>query len=212
MSTNDLKNLANAADAERRSRAAAATLPDLAARDGLLDVAVATMDSPIGELLVAVTPRGLAYVAFQDDDRDELYARLARGLSPRILEAAAPTDETRRELNEYFRHERRRFDLKVDRRLIGDFAWEVLRATRKVTFGHTATYGEVAAAIGRPKAARAVGGALGSNPIPIVIPCHRVVGSGGRLTGYAGGLPRKELLLELEGVLAPGMHAVQPVD
>jgi methylated-DNA-[protein]-cysteine S-methyltransferase len=210
--TTDLKRLAEAADADTRSKRAAARLPDLAAREGLLDVAVATMDSPVGELLVAVTPKGLAAVAFEGENRDELYAQIARKLSPRILEAAAPTDEARRELDEYFARRRTRFDLKIDRRLIGGFAWDVLSATRKVTFGHTATYGEVATAIGRPKAARAVGGALGSNPIPIVIPCHRVVGSGGRLTGYAGGLPRKELLLELEGVLAPGMHVVQPVD
>jgi methylated-DNA-[protein]-cysteine S-methyltransferase len=193
-----------AAEAERRSRTAAADLPEPAVRDHLVDVAVATMDSPIGELLVAVTPRGLACVAFQGEDRDELFARFARRLSPRIMEVAGPTDEARRELEEYFRHERRRFELKVDRRLIGDFAWDVLRATRKVPFGRTVTYGEVAATIGRPKAARAVGGALGSNPIPIVIPCHRVVGAGGKLTGYAGGLPRKELLLELEGASGPG--------
>ena len=212
MKTNDLKRLATAAKAERRSRTAASALPGLAVRDHLVDVAVATMDSPIGELMLAVTSRGLAYVAFQDEDRDAIFARLAAGLSPRIMEVAGPTDEARRELDEYFRHARRRFELKVDRRLIGDFAWDVLRATRKVPFGRTATYGEVAATIGRPKAARAVGGALGSNPIPIVIPCHRVVGAGGRLTGYAGGLPRKELLLELEGVLEPGMDVVQPVD
>jgi methylated-DNA-[protein]-cysteine S-methyltransferase len=204
MRTNDLKRLMTAAEAEHRSRGTAAALPDLAVRDHLVDVAVATMDSPIGELLVAVTPRGLAYVAFQDEDRDELFARFARQLSPRIMEVAGPTDEARRELDEYFERERTRFELKVDRRMIGDFAWEVLRATRKVPFGRTATYGEVAATIGRPKAARAVGGALGSNPIPIVIPCHRVVGAGGKLTGYAGGLPRKELLLELEGVIQPG--------
>jgi methylated-DNA-[protein]-cysteine S-methyltransferase len=199
MKTNDLKRLATAAEAERRSRTAAAALSERAVRDHLVDVAVATMDSPIGELLVAVTPKGLAYVAFQDEDRDELFARFARRLSPRIMEVAGPTDEARRELEEYFRRERTHFELKVDRRLIGDFAWDVLRATRRVPFGRTATYGEVAATIGRPKAARAVGGALGSNPIPIVIPCHRVVGVGGKLTGYAGGLPRKELLLELEG-------------
>lgn len=204
MKTNDLKRLVTAAEAERRSQTAAAALPEVAVREHLVDVAVATMDSPIGELLVAVTPRGLAYVAFQDEDRDALFARFARGLSPRILEVAGPTDEARRELDEYFRRERTRFELKVDRRLIGDFAWDVLRATRKVPFGRTTTYGEVAATIGRPKAARAVGGALGSNPIPIVIPCHRVVGAGGKLTGYAGGLVRKELLLELEGASEPG--------
>jgi methylated-DNA-[protein]-cysteine S-methyltransferase len=199
MKTNDLKRLVTAAEAERRSRKAASTLGELAVGDHLVDVAVATMDSPVGELLVAVTPRGLACVSYQDEDRDELFALFARRLSPRILEVAGPTDEARRELEQYFRGERTRFELKVDRRLIGDFAWDVLRATSKVPFGRTATYGEVAATLGRPKAARAVGGALGSNPIPIVIPCHRVVGAGGKLTGYAGGLPRKELLLELEG-------------
>jgi methylated-DNA-[protein]-cysteine S-methyltransferase len=203
MNANELKRLAKPSDAERGSRQAAVAFPPLAVDAGLVDVAVATMDSPIGELLVAVTPRGLACVAFEDEDRDALFARLARDLSPRILEAAAPTDETRRELEQYFGRDRTKFALKVDRRLIGDFAWDVLTATRRVPFGRTATYGEVAARIGRPKAARAVGGALGSNPIPIVIPCHRVVGAGGRLTGYAGGLPRKELLLELEGARMP---------
>ena len=203
MNANELKRLAKPSDAAHAARRAAAAFPPAAVDAGLVDVAVATMDSPIGELLVAVTPRGLAYVAFEDEDRDVLFARLARGLSPRILEAAGPTDEARRELDEYFGRDRRKFALKVDRRLIGDFAWNVLTATRRVPFGRTATYGEVAATIGRPKAARAVGGALGSNPIPIVIPCHRVVGAGGRLTGYAGGLPRKELLLELEGARMP---------
>jgi len=201
MKVNDLKRLMTAAEAGRRSQEAAAVLPDLAVREHLVDVAVATMDSPVGELLVAVTPRGLASIAFSEEDREALFARFARRLSPRIMEVAGPTDEARRELDEYFHAGRRRFELKVDRRLIGDFAWDVLRATRKVSFGRTATYGEVAATIGRPKAARAVGGALGSNPIPIVIPCHRVLGAGGRLTGYAGGLERKELLLELEGAM-----------
>jgi methylated-DNA-[protein]-cysteine S-methyltransferase len=210
MNAKDLKRLAGSADAERRSRAAAAILPEGALREHLVDVAVATMDSPIGELLVAVTPRGLACVAFDGEDREVLLERLARDLSPRILDVAAPTDAVRGELDEYFRHERTHFEVKVDRRLIGPFAWEVLRATRRVPFGHTATYGEVAARIGKPQAARAVGGALGSNPIPIVIPCHRVIGAGGKLTGYAGGLARKELLLELEGVLPPRIPGTAP--
>jgi methylated-DNA-[protein]-cysteine S-methyltransferase len=201
MNTKDLKALAEAADTERRSQAAAAALPDSALREHLVDVAIATTDSPVGELFVAVTPRGLACVAFDDEDRDDIMERLSQELSPRILSAAAPTDQVRRELDQYFGGDRIRFEVKVDRRLIGPFAWDVLRATRRVPFGRTATYGEVAAKIGKPKAARAVGGALGSNPIPIVIPCHRVIGAGGKLTGYAGGLPRKELLLELEGVL-----------
>jgi methylated-DNA-[protein]-cysteine S-methyltransferase len=203
MKANDLKGLAPAKDADRASREAAALLVDAASHDDLIDVAVASMDSPIGTLMLAVTPHGLACVAFPDQERDQLLARFARELSPRILEAAAPTDEARRELDEYFEGDRTRFDVQVDRRMIGRFAWTVLSETRRVPFGRTATYGEVAAKIGRPKAARAVGSALGSNPIPIVIPCHRVVGAGGKLTGYAGGLPRKELLLELEGAVLP---------
>jgi methylated-DNA-[protein]-cysteine S-methyltransferase len=194
----ELKRLATRSDDP--SRAAARSLAGRAVAAGLVDVALATMDSPVGELLVAVTPRGLARVAFEGEDRDRVLARLARELSPRILEATAPTDQARRELDEYFRQERTRFDLRVDRRLIGPFAWDVLSATRRVAFGRTATYGEIAGRIGRPRAARAVGRALGSNPIPIVIPCHRIVGAGGALTGYGGGLPRKQALLSLEGV------------
>jgi methylated-DNA-[protein]-cysteine S-methyltransferase len=195
----ELKRLGHGAGAEPASRRAADALPAIAAERRLLDVAVAPMDTPIGELLLAVTPRGLACVAFEDEDRDALLARLARELSPRLMEAAAPTDATRQELEEYFRGERTRFGVRVDRRLIGNFAWDVLRATRRVGFGETTTYGQVARAIGRPQAARAVGRALGSNPIPVVIPCHRVVGAGGALTGYAGVLPRKLTLLRLEG-------------
>ena len=199
MKTNDLKKLAPARDAAERSRAAAARFADSASAESLVDVAVATMDSPIGELFVAVTPKGLVSIAFEDEHRDEVLQRLVREVSPRVLEAAGPTDAARRELEEYFRGQRRRFDLRLDRRLIGEFAWNVLRATGRVEFGELATYGQIAARIDRPKAARAVGRALGSNPIPIVIPCHRVVGAGGSLTGYVGGLPRKQTLLRLEG-------------
>jgi methylated-DNA-[protein]-cysteine S-methyltransferase len=204
MNTNDLKRLANRGESEERSRAAAASLPDLAATDGLLDVAVATMDSPIGELMVAVTPRGLACVAFEGEEyRDEVLGRIAQELSPRILRSAKGTDDWRRELDEYFGAERTRFDMRVDRRLIHGIARDVLVQTSRIGFGQTNTYGEIAKKIGHPTAARAVGRALGSNPIPIVIPCHRVIGASGKLTGYAGGLDRKIALLELEGVLAP---------
>jgi methylated-DNA-[protein]-cysteine S-methyltransferase len=194
----ELKRLAGGA--RRGSEEVARSFAGRAAEAGLVDVAVATMDSPVGELLVAVTKGGLARVAFEDEDRDRLFARLARELSPRILETARPTDRVRRELQEYFAGERSRFDLPLDRRLMGPFAREVLRATGRVGFGRTATYGQIAARIGRPAASRAVGRALGSNPIPIVIPCHRIVGATGALTGYGGGLPRKRTLLELEGV------------
>ena len=199
MKTTDLKRLAPAREASQAARAAASGLAEHAAAERLLDVAVSSMDSPIGELFVAVTPKGLVSIAFEDEDRDGLLGRLAREVSPRVLEAAAPTDDARRELDEYFRAERRRFDLRIDRRLIGEFAWRVLRATSRVGFGEVATYGQIAARIDRPAASRAVGRALGSNPIPIVIPCHRIVGAGGSLTGYAGGLPRKQTLLRLEG-------------
>jgi methylated-DNA-[protein]-cysteine S-methyltransferase len=199
MSTNDLKRLAPASD--EGARRASEALVQRATDDGLVDVALATMDSPVGELLVAVTRKGLVTVAFDDEPRDEVVERLARKVSPRVLEAAGPTDEARRELEEYFDARRQAFDLGIDRRLIGEFAWSVLRATSRVGFGELATYGQIAGRIRRPKAARAVGRALGSNPIPIVIPCHRVVGAGGSLTGYAGGLPRKQTLLRLEGSL-----------
>jgi len=201
MNTNDLKRLASASDASAAARRASEGLVARASEDGLVDVAVATMDSPVGELFVAVTRKGLVAVAFEDEPREEVLERLVSRVSPRVLEAAAPTDTARHELEEYFRAERQAFDLGIDRRLIGDFAWQVLRATSRVGFGELATYGQIAERIRRPKAARAVGRALGSNPIPIVIPCHRIVGASGSLTGYAGGLPRKQTLLRLEGSL-----------
>jgi len=190
-----------AADAERRSRDAAARLRDVALDEGLVDVAVGTVDSPVGPLFVAVTPQGLASIAFEGVDQDALMARFARELSPRVIAAAGATDDVRRELDEYFEGARRSFDLPLDRRLMSRFMRDVLGATSRVSFGHLATYGEIAQRIGRPSAARAVGAALGANPIPIVVPCHRVVGANGKLTGYGGGLPRKELLLRLEGSL-----------
>jgi methylated-DNA-[protein]-cysteine S-methyltransferase len=188
-------------EADRHSRQAAGRFRDAAPDSGLVDVAVGTIGSPVGELLVAVTPRGLAAIAFEGDDRDRVLDRLARELSPRVLMATRATDDVRRELDEYFRGARRHFDLRLDRRLMSPFAKDVLGATARVPFGGLATYGEIAGSIGRPKAARAVGAALGANPIPIVVPCHRVIGAGGNLTGYGGGLPRKELLLRLEGSL-----------
>ena len=205
MNTNDLKRLASRTEMERRSLAVAGTISDLAVADGSLDVALGTLDSPIGELLVAVTARGLAAVSFEDEDgyREQLLARIARQISPRILPSPKATDEWRRELEEYFAAERTRFELRVDRRLIHGIASDVLQQTSKIPYGEVSTYGAVAKQIGHPTAARAVGRALGSNPIPIVIPCHRVIGASGKLTGYAGGLDRKIALLELEGVLAP---------
>lgn len=201
MNPNDLKRLANRAAAEHGSRTAAAAIPTLAAANGLLDIAIAYVGSPIGELLVAVTRRGLVRVGFESEDRDDLLADLAERISPRILESRSATDEVRRELDQYFEHERTDFDVPVDRRLILGIARDVLVQTSRIAFGRTSTYGEIAKKIGHPTAARAVGRALGSNPIPIVIPCHRVIGASGKLTGYAGGLDRKVALLELEGAI-----------
>jgi methylated-DNA-[protein]-cysteine S-methyltransferase len=162
-----------------------------------VDVTYATTDSPLGPLLLAATPRGLVTISY--DDPDAALDRLARKLSPRILAAPARLDEARRELDEYFARKRTRFDVPLDWTLVSDFSRRILGATAEVPFGETATYGAVAAAAGNPKAARAAGRALNGNPIPIVVPCHRIIGATGALVGYGGGIERKISLLELEG-------------
>lgn len=173
-----------------------------AAQAGLLDVAYAPMDSPLGELLVAVTPRGLVRVAYETEPTDDVLAEIADRVSARVLRAPERTDAVRRELADYFARDRRRFETPVDWSLVRGFARGVLAATADVPYGRVTTYGEMAAAAGSPRAARAAGNALGSNPIPIVVPCHRVLHTGGGLGGYAGGLDRKRYLLELEGSLS----------
>ena len=198
MELDQLKTRAFDADVERRSRVAAARVSDAALSAGVLDVALGDVETPLGRLLIAVTPRGVARVAFDFEHREGVLDHLAAHLSPRILRSPRATDPWRRELEEYFQGTRTRFDLPVDRRLITGIARDVLGATARVPFGRTSTYGAIAERIGRPRAARAVGNALGSNPIPIVIPCHRVVRSGGALGGYAGGIDRKRRLLALE--------------
>jgi methylated-DNA-[protein]-cysteine S-methyltransferase len=174
---------------------------DAADAAGLVDVAYTRYDAPVGELLLAATPRGLVKVGFDVEDPDVALARLARELSPRIIERPARLDAARRELDQYFDGHRRDFDLELDWSLAQGFCRRVLRATARIPFGDTATYGEIAAAAGSPRAHRAAGTALGANPLPIVVPCHRVLRSGGRLGGYGGGLEMKERLLELEGAL-----------
>jgi methylated-DNA-[protein]-cysteine S-methyltransferase len=173
---------------------------DAAFSAGLLDVAYATLDSPVGPLLVATTPRGLVRIAYVDHaDQDAVLEHLATHVSPRIMAAARRLDEPRRELEEYFAGARRSFDLPVDWRLTRGFARRVLQATARIPFGATATYKQMAAQAGSPRASRAAGNALGSNPIPIVVPCHRILHSGGGLGGYTGGLEKKRVLLEVEG-------------
>ena len=183
---------------------AARRLAARVAAEGLADVSYATADSPFGTLLLAATGRGLVRVAFPEEDVDSVLERLARGISPRIVETPAPLDPVRRELDEYFAGRRREFELDLDWALIGRFGRRVLKVTSEIPYGGVQSYGEVAADAGSPRGSRAAGNALGSNPIPIVIPCHRVLRSGGALGGYGGGVERKRWLLELEGAIATG--------
>jgi methylated-DNA-[protein]-cysteine S-methyltransferase len=173
---------------------------DAAAREQLLDVAYDLVETPIGTLLVAVTERGLARISYDADPEAEL-ERLARAYGVRVLRSAAPIDPARRELDEYFDGRRRSFDLPLDLVQLAEFNRRVLRELARVPFGEVVTYGELAARAARPRAARAVGTVMNRNPLPIVLPCHRVIGASGKLVGYAGGLERKESLLRHEGAL-----------
>jgi methylated-DNA-[protein]-cysteine S-methyltransferase len=164
----------------------------------LIDVAVTTMDSPIGTLLLMATPKGLVRIAFESENRDEVLGEVAEQLSPRILEAPRRLDPVRRELDKYFEGKLHDFDVPLDWSLTGEFARRVLRRTARIPYGSVASYGDVAVGVGTPRGARAVGNALGSNPIPVIVPCHRVVRTGGAIGGYGGGLTRKRFLLALE--------------
>jgi methylated-DNA-[protein]-cysteine S-methyltransferase len=183
---------------------AARRVAERAAEQGLADVVYAPVESPFGELLLAATGRGLLRLAFPEEDVDSVLERISRRLSPRIVEAPGRLQEARRELDEYFAGRRHSFELALDWSLVGGpFGRKVLRVTSEIPYGGVLSYGEVAADAGSPRASRAAGNALGSNPIPIVVPCHRVLHSGGGLGGYGGGLERKRWLLELEGALTP---------
>lgn len=166
------------------------------------DVAYTVLDSPIGMLIAAATPAGLVRLAYEDwnGGLDPVLEDLSRRLSPRVLEDRRRLDPVRRELDEYFNNARTTFDVPIDWTLYSDFGRRVLQATAAIPFGHTATYGDMAARAGNPKASRAAGRALGANAIPIIVPCHRVIGTSGKLTGYTGGMHRKEALLRLEGI------------
>lgn len=168
---------------------------------GLADVAYGWADSPFGSLLVAVTRRGLVRLSYPDAGPDRRLEELARTVSPRVIEFVPAIDPIRRELDEYFGGRRQGFDIPVDLSSIQGFTGRVLRATSAIPFGSLRTYREVATRAGNPAATRAAGNALGSNPVPIVVPCHRVVRTGGGLGGYTGGLERKRTLLLLEGAL-----------
>ena len=172
-----------------------------AADEGVLDVAYGFADSPLGPLTVMVTRRGLVRLSYAHEAIDEQLDDIAARISPRVLEAPERTDAVRRQLDEYFAGARHSFDVPIDWRLVRGFAGDVLRATSRIPFGSVSSYREVATEAGSPNAYRAAGNALGSNPIPIVVPCHRVLHAGGGLGGYTGGLERKRFLLHLEGVL-----------
>ena len=174
-----------------------------AAEDGLLDVAYGTYESPLGPLTVFVTPRGLVRLSYPGEPIESQLDELAALISPRVMAAPERTDEVRRQLDDYFGGTRRDFELPVDWRLLHGFRGQVLKATARIPFGKVSSYREIATRAGSPNAYRAAGNALGSNPVPIVVPCHRVLHAGGGLGGYTGGLERKRFLLELEGVL-PG--------
>jgi methylated-DNA-[protein]-cysteine S-methyltransferase len=175
-------------DLDRRFREAAADA-------GLVDVAYDLADSPVGELLVATTDRGLCRIAFRPDDAlDEITA----AFGPRVLRVPARLDPVRRQLDEYFEGRRSEFDLPPDLSPVTPFYRQVLEEPARVPYGEVTTYGALAARVGRPRAARAVGTVMNRNPITIVLPCHRVVGANGSLVGYGGGLDKKQLLLDLE--------------
>jgi methylated-DNA-[protein]-cysteine S-methyltransferase len=214
MSSKNEKNTSGRLDLERALREANRPDPDrderLAAElirgaegEGLLDVAYAEIDSPVGPLLAAATPRGLVRITFPVESHETVLEQLAATISPRVLESPAKLDETRRELDRYFEGKLQEFELPLDWQLTRGFYRKVLRATARIPYGQTRSYSEMAKHAGSPRAVRATGTALGSNPLPIIVPCHRVLRSGGALGGYGGGLDTKQALLELEGALAP---------
>jgi len=175
-----------------------ARLVDTTAADHTLDIAYRTMDTPLGALLLAATPAGLVRVAYESEGHDAVLSALAAKVSPRMLRAPSRLDETAREIDDYFAGRRHHFDLPLDLQLAHGFRREVLTHLRDIAYGRTASYSAVATAAGRPTAVRAVGTACAVNPLPIVIPCHRVVRSDGSIGAYLGGVAAKQTLLDLE--------------
>ena len=181
---------------------AAGKVASAALDQGLLDVAYTTLDSPVGPVMVAATARGLVRISFGESFDPEWFVHdLSARISPRVLEAPSYFDSVRKELAEYFEGRRTSFDLPLDWTLTHGFGRRVLRRTAEIPYGKVSTYRQVAAAAGSPRAFRAAGNALGANPIPIIVPCHRVLHTGGGLGGYGGGLEMKQYLLRLEGAI-----------
>jgi methylated-DNA-[protein]-cysteine S-methyltransferase len=201
---NDLEDLlagrtgAPAPAADPAMRRLRATLTRRAQEQHLLDIAYRTVDSPVGRLLLAATPVGLVRVAYPREDHDAVLTVLAQRVSPRILLAPARLDEVSRQLDDYFAHRRQAFDLTLDLRLANGFRRTVLEHLTDIGYGRTVSYAELAAEVGNPRAVRAVGTACATNPLPLVIPCHRVVRSDGTTGEYVGGPDIKRTLLDLE--------------
>ena len=177
---------------------AMAALRERAAAEGLLDVAYATADSPFGTLLLARTPQGLVRIGLPGEDTEELLTDLAGRISPRVLETPAGLDQERRELDDYFAGRRHGFELAIDWRLSHGFHLRARHEIAAIPYGETRTYTDLAREAGNERAVRAAGSACSRNPIPLVVPCHRVLRSDGSLGGYAGGLEMKEKLLQME--------------
>lgn len=199
-----LRDAGGAVDFERAKRAFSARAED----EGLVEVAYANVDSPFGEMLVAATDRGVVKLALPSHAGSELkpdlvLTELAAAVSPRVLEAPARLDPARRELDAYFEGKLKRFGVPVDWRLAKGFTDKVLHQVARIPYGRTLSYGEVAAKAGNPRAFRAAGTACGANPVPLIVPCHRVVQASGDPGNYGGGPQMKRALLELEGVLPP---------
>lgn len=197
----ELKSALRGAAGELDLSDATARLLERAEEEGLVEVAYATVDSPFGRLLLAGTDRGIVKVGLPNQDVDEVLSQLAARFSPRVLEAPRRLDPARRELDEYFEGKLTAFDVPVDWRLSRGFADKVLHAVARIPYGKTLSYGEVAAKAGNPRAFRAAGTACGINPVPLIVPCHRVVQAGGKPGNYGGGPEMKRALLELEGSL-----------
>jgi methylated-DNA-[protein]-cysteine S-methyltransferase len=168
------------------------------------ELALGSVDSPFGPMAAAVGARGVVRLAYPEQDLESVGAELVLRLSARIVEDSRRIDRLRAELDGYFTGRLRRFATRPDWSLVGPFARRVLQATAAIPYGGFLSYGEVAAEAGSPRGARAAGNALGSNPIALIVPCHRVLAGGGAIGGYGGGIERKRLLLELEGTLEPG--------
>lgn len=193
-----IHDLVQMADGTDRMAALRTRLAVAADRDGILDVAYRIVDSPVGPLLVAATDQGLVRVAYASEGHDAVLQQLADKISPRILHAPTRLDTVARELDEYFAGIRRTFDIALDWRLSAGFRSTVLHHLPEIGYGHTASYAAVAQLAGNPKAVRAVGTACATNPLPVVVPCHRVVRSDGAMGGYLGGVEAKRVLLDLE--------------